>query len=275
MAKAPTPKPDTEGVHEIANTANAERVADIVFVHGLGGNSHGTWTNDNGFFWPHVLGREVKNCAIWSVGYPAGTTKIGQPGMVIGKRAQSLANALVSHGIGCHRPVLFIAHSMGGLVVKAIIDECRHHVNPELELLVQKIKGIAFCGTPHQGSDFAKIADRLGRYLDLPSDHLREMASHAEGLELLHGRFMGWLRTHPIGLRCFAENGGLKKSGYIIGEIVPSWSALMPDVINRTFDADHIGLVKPDSFDSPIYKSVLKFILLTLPDAIVTARRIP
>jgi hypothetical protein len=34
--------PDSEGLHPIANTDLAERVADIVFVHGLGGSSRVT-----------------------------------------------------------------------------------------------------------------------------------------------------------------------------------------------------------------------------------------
>ena len=266
--------PDTEGLHPIANTGQTDRVADIVFVHGLGGSSHATWTHAKDYFWPSQLGNDVRNCAVWSVGYPSGLTKFGKPGMVIGKRSQSIAELLVSHGIGGQRPVIFITHSMGGLVVKGIIDECRHHVNPDLELMVNWIKGIAFCGTPHQGSDFAKIANRLSRYFDLASDHLKEMASNSEGLELLHGRFMGWLRTHPIDIRCFAENGGLRQSGYVIGEIVPSWSALIPGLIGQIFDADHIELVKPADGDSPIYRQTLLFISRILPDAIIADRRI-
>lgn len=36
--------PDTEGLHRIANIDRGYHVADIVFVHGLGGGSHNTWT---------------------------------------------------------------------------------------------------------------------------------------------------------------------------------------------------------------------------------------
>ncbi len=75
--------PDSEGLHEIANMANKDRKVDIVFVHGLGGSSHGTWRHGKEgkaghFFWPEELGKDLPHYGIWTVGYPAGFTGLGK-----------------------------------------------------------------------------------------------------------------------------------------------------------------------------------------------------
>jgi pimeloyl-ACP methyl ester carboxylesterase len=269
---------DAEGVHSIANTDRPDRVADIVFVHGLGGGSHSTWTHGKrgeagGFFWPEELGKAMPRCGVWTVGYAAGITGFGNPGMVIGKRALNLADQLRLAGVGCDRPVFFVVHSMGGLVAKAIIDECRHHVNSRMELFVRRIKGIAFCGTPHRGSSFASAAKLLSSYFSWAAQaHLQEMASNADGLELLHGRFMGWLRTNPLQIQCFSEEQGLgKTSGFWgrmlpLGTVVPATSASVDGFPNTPIQADHLSLVKPSGPNSHIHMALIDFLRMALPD---------
>lgn len=276
----PSLPPDTEGLHAIANTTRNDRVADIVFVHGLGGSSHKTWrhgeegTRDH-FFWPEELGKELPQCGMWSVGYPAGFTAFGNPGMVIGQRGLSLADELRVNGVGSTRPLLFVTHSMGGLVVKALIDGCHCHVLPQMEQLVLSVKGIAFCGTPHFGSSFASAAERLSYYFAWAAqEHVREMEVNAKGLELLHYRFMGWLRSHPAQIHCFAESVELgKKSNWFsrmlpIGVVVPTHSAVISGLPFSIIDQDHIQLVKPCHRHSHIYLGVREFILRTLPDVV-------
>jgi hypothetical protein len=72
------------------------------------------------------------------------------------------------------RPLVFVGHSLGGLVIKeALIRSSEYHFNEqdeELGALYACAKGVVFLGTPHRGSDLtpyghivAKVAKLLLR----------------------------------------------------------------------------------------------------------------
>jgi len=159
---------DSEGLHEIANTTKPDRRVNIVFIHGLGGSSHSTWRHgkegESGhFFWPEELGKDVPDRGVWSVGYPAGFTELGKPGMIIEKRAGNISHKLATVGLG-DRPLLFVTHSMGGLIVKSLIVDSQTLPDADGKRVVSMVRGIVSCGTPHRGSDFADMAAALGEY---------------------------------------------------------------------------------------------------------------
>lgn len=251
---------DKEGIHPIANTINAQRLADIVFVHGLMGSSHATWTHKSEghsdyFFWPEELGRAFPNCGIWSVGYGAGLTEMGQAGMLIQKRAQNLVSQLCVKGLG-QKPVIFICHSMGGLVVKALAVSGATPMDHEHSRLVKNIRGILFCGTPHRGSALASFASFLG----VAQKHVKQMRANDEALDLDHQRFVNWHKSNPIRVLTFAESHPMKRK--------TRFGALLPRVMivqraSASFDmgpvhdveADHLSLVKPKRGDFVSEKS--------------------
>jgi pimeloyl-ACP methyl ester carboxylesterase len=260
---------DSEGLHEVANTADTSRKADIVFVHGLGGSSHATWRHSgrNGqFFWPAELGKDRADCGIWTAGYPAGiTSPFGAPGMIIEKRAGNLSQKLANAGVG-DRPLLFVTHSMGGLVVKALLVGSQVQADRDRKRMASQTRGVVFCATPHRGSDFATAAARLGLFLGGTQDHLQEMKAGQEPLDILHDQFIEWQRMHRVPVCSYAENIGLFRKGWLrsvpLGLVVPRDSA-NPNLAGHTVrdvDEDHLTLVKPKSRKSDVYAGVLRFI---------------
>ncbi len=275
--------PDSEGLHEIANTHRADRQADIVFVHGLGGTSHATWRQgkegrDQQFFWPEELGKDLPACGIWTVGYPAGFTALGKPGMIIDKRAGNLSQKLANAGLGS-RPLLFITHSMGGLVVKSLIVGSQTLADSDRKRLVGIVRGIVFCATPHRGSAFADAAGVLGKFFGGSQDHVDEMRVNAEPLDILHDQFIEWHRNHPIPVDSYAENIGLYRKRWWwrplpLGLVVPRTSA-NPGIAGHTVrdvDDDHLTIVKPRDRTHDVYAGVLRFVRDALAE--VSAHRV-
>ena len=279
-------KSDSEGLHRIANVDDASRIADVIFVHGLGGSSHSTWrygseTSAEHFFWPAELARDI-NVGVWSLGYPAGITAWGEPGMIIQLRAGNLAQKLANASIG-KRPVIFITHSMGGLIVKSLIVSSRTLGDSDRLEIANATKGIVFCATPHRGSDFANAAQALGAFFGGSQKHVIQLKSAGQELNILHDEFVEWQRNSLVKVCSYAENIGLFKRRTLLrplplGLVVDRTSA-NPNIAGhavRDVDDDHLTIVKPRNRNHDVYAGTLRFIsgLLT-PDQDPTQKATP
>lgn len=263
--------PDSEGLHAIANTGNADRVADVVFVHGLIGFSHKTWRHGKErkrghFFWPEELGKDLPECGVWSVGYPAGITELGKPGMAIEDRAGNIAHRLANAGLG-DRPIIFVTHSMGGLIVKSLIVRSQDLPDEDRKRIAGAVRGIVFCAVPHHGSEFADAGAVLGKLLGGSQEHVDEMRADAGPLDALHDEFIEWLRRNPIPIASYTENLGLFRKRWFfrlvrLGRVVEPASA-DPGIEGHTprpVDEDHLSLVRPRDRGHDVYAGVLRFI---------------
>ena len=57
------------------------------------------------------------------------------------------------------RPIIFIAHSLGGIIVKQALVWA--HTEPRYQTIKDHTLGIVFFGTPHRGSDKANYGKTL------------------------------------------------------------------------------------------------------------------
>lgn len=143
--------------------ADEEHKVDIVLVHGLTGDPLKTWggrLHAEGRVsecWPERLARDLDSSArIWTIGYkaPLFDAQIEAVSRSELDEADSVLNAMVGAGLG-RRRIIFVAHSLGGLLVKAFLWRSHESGDDEKQSIVKHTCAVCFLGTPHCGSHHA------------------------------------------------------------------------------------------------------------------------
>jgi hypothetical protein len=103
-----------------------------VAVHGLGGDAHRTWTHENSKLWlQDFLPLEIPEARILTYGYKSVvafskfTAEVDDFARDLLFRVRSVRNTPEERD----RPIFFICHSLGGLVLKQVCLQwilCRH-----------------------------------------------------------------------------------------------------------------------------------------------------
>ncbi|EON63739.1 hypothetical protein W97_02967 [Coniosporium apollinis CBS 100218] len=141
---------------------------DVVALHGINGDAFNTWTHSNGQLWLRdFLPSEFPGARIFSFGYPSEVAFTLNTGK-LDDFARSLLVKLsaVRHRPEQARPIIFICHSMGGIVVKralilAVLDA------PEYDSIRSAVTGILFLGTPHHGSGATQYPQVLANVVNV------------------------------------------------------------------------------------------------------------
>ncbi|NEP33398.1 MULTISPECIES: alpha/beta fold hydrolase [unclassified Moorena] len=149
---------DRNDLIEIYGAQNPDRRGDVIFVHGLGGDALSTWhpqeRRDDDNFWPAWLGQDLSDVGIWSLAYEVQPFRWKGNSMPLVDRATNSLDLLDSYEIG-DRPIIFVTHSMGGLLVKQMLRSARDF--GKWEAIASGTRGIVFLSTPHSGSVFGRF----------------------------------------------------------------------------------------------------------------------
>ena len=97
-------------------------MADVIFIHGPGGDAYGTWQHGVGLeaWWPSWIAGDSKRVGVWSLDYDAAPSVWLGRAMRTVDRANNVLALLDAEGFG-KRPLFLVCHSFGGLVAKQLL----------------------------------------------------------------------------------------------------------------------------------------------------------
>ncbi|WP_375595586.1 ABC-three component system protein [Algihabitans albus] len=244
--------------HSLWNVCGASEPAlDILFLHGLTGSPLDTWSlADSNEYWPKWLCEEFSSVAVHVIGYPASIFKRwAQQEMNLHERASNLLEQLASYGIG-QRPVAFVAHSLGGLMVKEMLRTAQESTDSDWNAIVQNTRLVAFIATPHEGSSLASACKFI--IPRLSSTHVTYLSNQSGYLSSLNQSYRDLATKNYIKTVAYFEKYKTKDLA-----IVVSPESADPGVGNSrpvAIDADHISIAKPESRHALIYLSIRRHI---------------
>ncbi|MDJ0726286.1 MAG: hypothetical protein QNJ38_14325 [Prochloraceae cyanobacterium] len=247
---------------KIFNCNDRDRIGDVIFVHGLGGNAKGTWhlqEKQDDDFWPFWLGedlqKEGQEVNIWSLKYQVEPFRWKGNTMPLFDRANNCLDVLDSYEIG-DRPIVFITHSLGGLLVKQMLCNALQFGTDEWKLILKQTKGIVFLSTPHSGSDLATWIDYIGKILG-SSVSVKELQANDSRLRDLNLTYRNNSQLKNIPIKVYCEN---QKTLGILVVNKTSADPGIPGVIPIPLDCDHISISKLESRDLVSYRNIKKFV---------------
>ncbi|KAK4941922.1 hypothetical protein LTR10_018252 [Elasticomyces elasticus] len=241
---------------------------DIVFIHGLTGDRERTWTHEAALEpWPEaILPDHLPSARILTFGYDAYIVRKGKAVTnQLMDHSKDFLNALTSQRHSkraSSRALIFVAHSLGGLVCKDAILHSRNNPEPHLRAIYESTVAIAFLGTPHGGSDLASWArlpvKALGVLKSTNTDLLSVLQTSSEVLRRVQDDFLSMIRDlasqgRSLKITCFWESQPMP----FAGTIVERSSATLPGYNAISIHANHSDMVRFHAPEDPGFLSVL------------------
>lgn len=207
--------------------------------------------------------------------------------LTLNDRGTAFLSLFVANGIG-ERPLIFVTHSLGGLIVKALMHQASISNDVSAKCLLERTAAVFFLATPHSGSALANyfrvasqafsrgtapakalfgggdpitggallLFGKMAGYALKPSDLLTALERHNQQLVDLDASFRRIVGASgcDIGVHSFYETRGL------FGEfiVVERWSA-DPHIGEPPIAVegeDHSSICKPRDEAAPVFRMI-------------------
>ncbi|RSL46584.1 hypothetical protein CEP54_013789 [Fusarium duplospermum] len=247
----------------------------IIAVTGLGGHAFGSWVNSRGHMWLRdYLPKDLQDRArILIYGYPS-TLRNSHSQSSLGDYSacfmQDLMGIRSQHGIQ-NRPIIFIGHSLGGLIVKKALSDLKPDVFSRLP-----VRAVLFFGAPHAGLNNTALRTMVAG--QSTENLVRDLGPNSSALENLADSFeriacsikiYSFVETHETPV--VTEIDGTWQRGTRREMMVSKASAKLRCVTEtvRNVNADHSQMVKlrkGQGSDYPYIVSIIKEALQSAPE---------
>lgn len=214
----------------------------IVFVHGFRDDGESTWTNeDTKASWPDMLSEDGRfdTVDIVTFHYPSALT--GQLDLSVSQIADQLDLLLKGQEYSHYSQIVFVAHSMGGLVVRNMLLKNR--------ALAARVPMIMFLATPTAGSALADYSTAFGlRRRQLSALQTLEKSNFLEDQD---SQWRSWQESSGIFSFCAYETKPTS------GVMVVTQASAQSLCSGQTLPApeNHSGIAKPASMEHIVYKT--------------------
>ncbi|KAJ2977210.1 hypothetical protein NUW58_g7879 [Xylaria curta] len=248
---------------------NLDATIDVCFVHGLTGDRDTTWiAPGQSVPWPKMfLADKLPGARLLTYGYDA----------YVVKKSVASTNTLTDHATNllmdlttdrasndaASRRIIFVAHSLGGLVCKEAILQSRNNPERHLRDLFENVVGVIFMGTPHEGSwmaDWAKLpAHALGLFKSTNKSLLQVLQTNNQLLQSIQRNFLHMVRelredSRRFEITCFFEELPLEGVGRVV---VTKASATFDGYSGISIHENHSDMVKFQSAEDTGFRRVL------------------
>lgn len=214
----------------------------VVFVHGVMGDSIATWTNSTTkAYFPSLVAADPAfqraNIAVVDVPSP-----ITSRAPSIDELADSMRLHLDAKEVLAHREIIFVVHSMGGLVTRSFLTKYREHA--------KKVPFIYFFATPTTGSAIASLA----RVVSSNPQFAKMMPMTSDGyLADLQRAWLASPELTAIPAYCAYEQRPTMGMQIVDQQSATNLCNTRLDPIN----GNHIDIVKPANRDDAPYAALL------------------
>lgn len=173
----------------------------VVFIHGIFAQNAANWRHDNGAYWPDLVATEAGHRApgVYVFKYHS---NVFSGAYRLGNAVDALKEHLRLDGVLDCRDVVFVCHSMGGIVVrKFIVERAQDLIERRTSI------GLFLIASPSLGSSYANWLNSLA-----------SLSGHSQADALRFGQSNAWLRDLDKEFQNLKESARISLRGKELAE---------------------------------------------------------